>query len=165
MNRQSFFTSLLFVLMFLPSMALAAGNIDIKIKAQKLTTVIKDGKKMPKAVPTSKFQPGDTIVYTITYTNNSNEPVTNAEINDPIPDGTAYIPDSAKGEGTEITFSIDKGKTFHKPTLLYYEVGAGSKKKEKKVASPDLYTNIRWTIAKPLPPKASGSVSFNVLVK
>ncbi len=157
--------SLLTTLLLLPALALAAGNIDVKIKAEKLAVVIKDGKKITRFVPTTKLQPGDTIQYSITYSNNGTEPVVEAIINDPIPAGTVYITDSAKGEGTEITFSIDNGKTFKKPTLLFYETTSGTGVKEQRTASPDQYTNIRWTVSKPIPPKGKGKVFFQVKVK
>ena len=92
------------------------------------------------------------------------DPVFNAIINDPIPAGTSYVPDSATGEGTEITYSIDKGKSYKKATSLVYQVDAGNGKKEQRVASPEQYTNIRWTIGS-LPAKGSGKVSFKVRVK
>jgi uncharacterized repeat protein (TIGR01451 family) len=155
---------MLTTLLLLPALALAAGNVDVKIKTEKLSVVTKDGKKVARAVPASKFQPGDTIIYTITYTNNAAEPVTDAIINDPIPAGTVYVPESAKGEGADITFSIDNGKTFQKPTILYYEVEVGGKK-ERKVATPDQYTNVRWTLTKTIAPKGSGKVTFRVKVK
>lgn len=165
MREKAIVITLLFALLLLPISAIAAGNVDVKIKAEKLTMVLKDGKKVTKAVPTSKFQPGDTIQYTITYANNASEPVTEAVINDPIPAGTAYINDSAMGEGADITFSIDNGKSFQKPTLLFYEVDSGKTKKEQKVASPDQYTNVRWTLKSTIAPKGSGKVSFRVKVK
>jgi uncharacterized repeat protein (TIGR01451 family) len=165
MKGKSIVTTLLIALLLLPAMAMAAGNVDVKIKTEKLSIELKDGKKVARAVPASKFQPGDTIIYTITYTNNAAEPVTDAVINDPIPAGTIYINNSAKGEGADITFSIDNGKTFLKPTLLFYEVSTGAGKKEQKVASPDHYTNVRWNLTGTIPPKGSGKVSFRVKVK
>jgi len=155
--------TLLIVLLLVPAWVMAAG-VDVKIKTEKLAVVTSGGKKVEKAVPASKFQPGDIIVYTITYTNNAAEPVSNAVINDPIPAGTTYLPESARGEGADITFSIDNGKTFQKPTILLYEVSSGGKK-ERKVASPDQYTNVRWVLNGTIPPKGSGTVSFRVKVK
>jgi len=164
MKGRSIVATMLITLLLLPALALAAGNVDVKMKTEKLSVVTKDGKKVARAVAATKFQPGDTIIYTITYTNNTAEPVTDAIINDPIPAGTLYVPESAKGEGSDITFSIDNGKTFQKPTILYYDVEAGGKK-ERKVATPDQYTNVRWTLTKTIPPKGTGKVTFRVKVK
>jgi uncharacterized repeat protein (TIGR01451 family) len=162
--KGKFVTTLLVALLLLPGLAMAAGSVDVKIKTEKLAVVTSGGKKVEKTVPASKFQSGDILVYTITYSNNSAEPVVDAVLNDPIPTGTVYIPDSAKGEGTDITFSIDNGKSFQKPTILFYEVNAAGKK-ERRVASPDQYTNVRWVLTSALPPKGNGHVSFRVRVK
>ncbi len=164
MKKLTTLTTLLIALTLVATAALAAAKVGIKITAQKEVTTVKAGKKESRLVPATKFAPNDLIVYTITYSNNGDQPATNAVIDDPIPAGTSYVPGSAKGEGAEIVFSIDKGKTFAAPTLLTYEtVGAGGKK-EKHVAAPEEYTNIRWTIAS-IPAKSSGKVEFKVKVK
>ena len=46
----------------------------------------------------------------------------------------------------EVTFSIDGGKTYKKPSLLTYEITNPDGSKEKRTASPEQYTNIRWQI-------------------
>jgi uncharacterized repeat protein (TIGR01451 family) len=164
MKEKTIVTTLLFALLLLPAMAMAAGNVDVKIKTEKLTIVKKDGKKVEKLVPATKFQPGDTLVYTINYTNNTAETVIDATINDPIPQDTVYILDSAKGDGANITFSIDGGKTFKKPSLLVYEVKTPNGAIEKRTASPEEYTNIRWVISK-IEAGGKGMVSFHVRLK
>ena len=156
--------TLLITLSLAPTAALAAAKVSIKIKAEKEVVAIKGGKKETRIVPATKFAPNDLIIYTITYTNTGNEPATNAVVDDPIPAGTSYVPGSAKGEGTEIVFSIDKGKSFEKPTLLTYEVTGPAGKKEKQVAAPEAYTTVRWIVAH-IPPKATGKLEFKVRVK
>lgn len=164
MKRNSMLALLILFCLSWHSPALAANAVDVKIKAEKLVVIVKDGKKIERGVPAKKFQPGDTILYTITYVNNSAEPVLNAVIDDPIPQGTTYVHESATGAGADITYSIDGGKTYNKPTLLTYQVAVSKEKKERKVASPDQYTNIRWTVPT-LPAKGSGKVTFKVRVK
>ena len=156
--------TLLLTLSLMPAAAFAAAKVSIKIKAEKEVVAVKGGKKETRIVPATKFAPNDLIIYTITYTNNGNEAATNAIVDDPIPAGTSYVPGSAKGEGAEIVFSIDHGKTFQKATLLTYEVTGAGGKKEKQVAAPEAYTNVRWIVAN-IPPKASGKLEFKVRVK
>jgi uncharacterized repeat protein (TIGR01451 family) len=163
MRKKVMFYGLCVAIMLLPAMAMAAANIAVSITAEKEVTVTENGKKVVKAVPAKQFTPGDTIIYTVNYTNTGNEAATKAAIDDPVPQGTTYITNSATGADADITFSIDKGKTYKKPTLLIYEVNVNGKK-EKKTASPDLYTNIRWTVAS-IPAGASGKVGFKVRVK
>ncbi len=110
-----------------------------------------------------ELHPGEIIHYTILYRNTGNENATNAVVSDPIPKGTVYIPGSATETG-ELSFSIDGGKTFKKPALLTYETKAANGAVEKRVASPEEYTHIRWVIDK-IPAGANGKVSFQVKVK
>lgn len=163
MRKGVFCSMMLFSFLLLSSLAFAKPNIEIKIKAEKETMVIKNGQKVKKMIPVKKVASGETIQYTITYTNTSKEPAVNAVVDDPIPAGTTYISGSASGDKAEITFSIDGGKIYQKPTLLTYEMTVNGKK-EKKAASPEQYTNIRWTIPS-IPAGSSGNVSFKALVK
>ena len=163
MSKKVVVAAAVVAVMLLPAMAMAAAKIVVSISAEKEVVVTENGKKVMKMAAAKEFVPGDTISYTINYTNTGNEAATNAVIDDPVPLGTAYVNDSATGTGADIMFSIDKGKTFKKPTLLFYEVDVEGKK-VKKTASPDLYTDIRWTITS-IPAGASGKVGFKVRVK
>jgi uncharacterized repeat protein (TIGR01451 family) len=104
------------------------------------------------------------IFYTLNYINSGNEPATNVVLDDPVPMGTAYLPGSAFGTGADITFSIDGGKSFKKPSLLVYEVKGKNGAVEKRTASPEEYTNIRWLIDR-IEAGAKGSVGFQVKIQ
>lgn len=163
MKNKSIIAGVLTIALLLPAVAMAAGNVAVSITSAKQEIITKDGKKYARIVKATKFVPGDTIVYLINYTNKGKEPATNAVIDDPIPKGTIYIHNSATGAGADISYSIDGGRTYKKPTLLFYEVEQGGKK-EQRVAFPDQYTHIRWTIPS-IVPGASGKVGFKVRVK
>jgi uncharacterized repeat protein (TIGR01451 family) len=143
--------------------AWGAPNLEIKVKAEKAKVVSKDGQKVTRMVVAKNFTPGEVIHYTVLYRNTGNEDATNAVVSDPIPNGTVYIPGSASDTG-EVTFSIDGGKTFKKPALLSYEMKTAAGTVEKRVASPEEYTHIRWVINK-IPAGSNGKVSFQVKVK
>ncbi len=64
---------------------------------------------------------GDTITYTLTYTNDGASPATNITVSDPIPSGTTYIPNSATSSGQYNT--TENKLTWNIPTLA---VGANS---------------------------------------
>ncbi len=145
------------------NVALAKPNVEIKIKAEKETIVVKNGQKTPKMVPVKKVNSGDTVQYTLSYKNSGNEDATNAVISDPIPDGTIYVPGTASNEN-DLTFSIDGGKSFKKPALLTYEVKGPGGGAEKRTATPEEYTHIQWVI-NTVKAGASGNVSFKVKIK
>jgi uncharacterized repeat protein (TIGR01451 family) len=160
--RKSFATALAAALL-LPAAALAAPKVELAITAEVVVTVEEEGKQVVKHIPAVDILPGETIIYTVSFANTGDEAATNVVIEDPIPEGTAYLPGSATEVG-EVTFSIDGGKTFKRPSLLTYEITQPNGSKEKKVASPEEYTHLRWQIPQ-IPAGAKGEVNFKVIVK
>jgi uncharacterized repeat protein (TIGR01451 family) len=149
--------------LLLPALAWAAPKVELSIQAEKEVTVTEDGKKVTKRVAAEEAAPGETIIFTITYANTGDEAATNVVVNNPLPQGTAYIPGSATEKG-EVSFSIDGGETFKKPSLLTYEVTNPDGTKEKRTASPEQYTHVRWQLPS-IPAGEKGEVSFRVKVK
>lgn len=143
--------------------AWAKPQVTVSITAEKEITVIEKNKSVTKRVAAKEFTPGETILYTLSYQNSGTDTASNVVIDDPIPAGTVLVPGSASETG-DLAFSIDHGKTYKKPTLLTYEFKTGDGKKEKRVASPEEYTNIRWTIPV-IPAGTKGTVQFKVKVK
>jgi uncharacterized repeat protein (TIGR01451 family) len=148
------------VLLLLSAEVFAKSLVSISMKAEKEVTV----NKVTKMVAAKEVNPGDVIFYTLSYVNSGDDVATNAVMDDPIPKGTVYIAGSAFGNGAEITFSIDGGKTFKKPSLLTYEVKLPNGKIEKRTASPEQYTHIRWTVSV-IPARGSGQAGFQVRMK
>lgn len=151
-------------LLLIPMGAFAKPLISVSITAEKEVTVVKGGLKSTKKVAATTINPGDVIFYTLNYINSGNEAATSVVLDDPVPMGTVYIPGSAFGEGAEITFSIDGGKNFKKPSLLVYEVKGTNGRVEKRTASPEEYTNIRWVMNR-IEAGAKGKVGFQVRIK
>ena len=151
------------VLVVLPLAAWAQPKVAISIKAEKEVVVSVNGKPVTKKIAAKGAKPGEEIIYTLSYANSGTEAAKDVVISDPIPEGTAYLPGSASEVG-DLTFSIDKGKTFKKPTLLTYEIRGAGGKAEKRVATPEDYTDVRWTIPS-IAAGEKGSVKFKVKVK
>jgi len=151
------------ILMFAAT-ALAKPLISVSITTENEVLVVKNGEKVKQKVPTTAITPGETLFYTLNYANTGDESATNAVVDNPIPAGTVYLPGSATGQGADISFSIDGGKTFKKPSLLTYDVILPSGKLDQRIASPEEYTHIRWTI-KTIPAGGSGKLGFQVKVK
>ena len=146
--------------LLLPAEGSAKALLSMSMKAEKEITV----NNVTKRVAAEAVVPGDVIFFTLDYVNSGDEAATNAILNDPIPHGTVYLSGSAFGEGAEITFSIDGGKTFKNPSYLIYEVVLPNGKIEKRVVPSEKYTHIRWTIGV-VPAKSSGRAGFQVRVK
>ena len=152
------------VVMLMPMMVFAKPKIELDMVSEKEVIVEENGKQIKKVVRAEEIQPGEEIIISIHYKNSGDEVAKNISIKNPIPEGTVYVVDSAKGENSEITFSIDKGKTFKKPSLLNYEhVDSNGKRVEKK-ASYEQYNHVQWVVETVMPGK-KGAVSFRVKVK
>lgn len=108
-------------------------------------------------------KPGDVIRYSLTAENKGDEPAFNVEIVDPIPAGTAYVIDSAMGEGMTITYSIDGGRSFVLPPVMY-EVRNAQGEIEKRPAPATMYTHVKWLITQPIQPKQKTVAEMQVRV-
>jgi uncharacterized repeat protein (TIGR01451 family) len=143
--------------------AWAAPKLEISVAQLKEVVERKAGAQSVRLVPTTEAQPGDVVQYVLTYANRGDAIARDAVIDDPIPKGTTYLANTAVGEGAEVTFSSDGGKTYAPAVKLTYEVKLPNGTVEKRVATPSDYTNVRWTL-KTVAPGASGTVSFKVKV-
>ena len=151
---------ILLALVLLPGMTRAQqGTIDLKTNTEKeITETNAKGEKVVTRfeVGKSKVVPGDVLVYTTTYKNNGGKPAENIVITNPVPKHMNYVDKSAEGKGMKIDFSADHGKTYGAPETLFITEGQG----KKRQATAEDYTDIRWSLLKPLPSGGTGSVSF-----
>ena len=165
MNRNTILiTLLLCTTLLLPSLVLAKPQMSIGITTSKEVTETVNGAKVKKLVPTTQAASGDTLVYSLVYSNKGDEAATDAVIDNPISAGMSYIDNSASGAGADITFSIDGGKSYKKPSLLTYEIKLPNGTVQKYTARPEEYTHIRWTI-KRVPAGTGGTLGFSARVK
>jgi len=164
MEIQKFLFTLLVILLCLPIVALAAPDVSIDTVAEKEVVETVDGKPVKKRVTATNADPGQNLIFTLSYKNRGNEKALNVKIDNPIPANTTYVVGSGIGKNSNMMFSIDGGKTYKAPSLLKYTVTLNDGKKVEKQASPDQYTNVRWVINE-IPPGESGKVGFQVKVK
>jgi uncharacterized repeat protein (TIGR01451 family) len=144
--------------------AWAKPRMVVSITTAKEVRETKNGITTTKLVTTTSAASGEILHYTLTYLNKGDEEATNAVVVDPIPAGTVYVTNSATGKDAEIEFSADGGKTFAHPVKVSHEYRLSSGKVEKRIATPDDYTHIRWTI-RSVPAGAGGTAGFRVKVK
>lgn len=152
------------LLLLTVSVAWAAPKMSIAIATSKEVLETVNGVKVKKLVPAKEVSSGDTLIYTLSYSNRGDEAAIDAVIDNPVPKGTSYVAGSATGAGAEITFSVDDGKTFARADLLMSEIMLISGTKVRQPASPEDYTHLRWMIRQ-VPAGASGKVTYSVRVK
>ncbi len=125
-----------------PAAADSQGKLNVQTVVQK-ETVVEDatGNRTTQLVAAESVVPGEEVIYTVTYTNISDETTDNIVISNPIPSQLTYVQGSAFGPGTEITFSVDGGETYASPEQLVV-----SEEGVNRPATPADFTNIRWIV-------------------
>ena len=141
-----------------------AQTVELVTKAEKEVEVIEKGAKIRKAAPAQKMVPGEEVLYTVTYTNKTAKPAEKVVVTNPVPKHTRYKDGSAAGEGADITYSVDGGKTFATPDKLSVAVKDNSGKDSVRPAVAQDYTHIRWLLKQNVAPGQSGSVRFRAAI-
>jgi uncharacterized repeat protein (TIGR01451 family) len=126
--------------------AASAANPAVVDTAIDTLTVATPNMTLVKSVSRASAAPGDVLTYSVIYTSAGSTDAHNAIIVDPVPPDTVYVPGSASGSGTAITYSHDGGATFD-------------------AAETAPVTHIRWTVAASLAPGDNGTVAFQARVK
>lgn len=150
-----------------PAWAADETKPDMAVKVSLMREVVvsdPQGKPRVELEPVSTTKPGDTLVYKILYTNTGDAPAHNARVVDPIPTGTLLIPASCAPAGSELTASLDGGKTFERfPARRTVSLPDGGT--ELRDVDPALYTHLAWTSGEPLAPGATRQAQFKVKVR
>jgi uncharacterized repeat protein (TIGR01451 family) len=129
-----------------------AKRVLLTLKAEKQ---VKVGDKISYESTSGKsVKPGDILKYSVNA-KNTDKPVKNLVLTQPVPRGTSYVKNSALAlNGAELMFSIDGGKTYVVKPMLG--------KKEAPVAT---YTNLRWKFPGTIAAKAQVNATYEVVVK
>ena len=112
-------------------------------------------------VPLDKAPPGTEVIYTTTFTNTGSKPANNIAITNPVPQNTTLVGTSAFGDNTDVTYSIDGGKTYAAADKLRVKTPEG----RERPALPTDYTHIRWTYRGDLAPGKTGTAGFRAVIK
>jgi uncharacterized repeat protein (TIGR01451 family) len=109
--------------------------------------VEQDAEGKERLTEISQVKPGQLIEYALVYSNISDRDLTEVSIIGPIPPNTQYLADSAQPSKDAIPeFSIDNAVTFQ-PEPVKYKVRLPDGSEEEKIATADMYTQIRWKLS------------------
>lgn len=144
-----------------PWLAHAQGTIELQNVAE-VETLVKtaDGKTEKKRSVAVKTVPGMEVIYTTTFKNVGAKPAGNINLKNFIPPNTTLVAGSPWGEGTDITYSADGGKTWAPVDKIKVKDASG---KDRPAGLTEL-THIRWSLRGDLPAGQRGEVGFRVIV-
>lgn len=132
------------------------GHLNVRTVVQKEEITINDaGEPEARLVEPDTVIPGDSVIYTITFSNVSDEPADNVVIVNPVPENLTYIDGSAFGPGTVIEFSVDGGQNYAAAAELRVPENGGTRS-----ATAEDYTHVRWVMQNELAAGSQGVASF-----
>ena len=152
---------LMMLALSLQAVAQEQGHLNVTTTVQKQEVTVNDsGEAETRLVAADTVVPGESVVYTITFQNISDEPAANVVITNPISEDLTYVVGSAFGPGTVIQFSTDGGQNFAAANeLTVIDDGVS------RPAGPDDFTHIRWVMQNELAVGAQGTARFTAVLK
>lgn len=148
-------------LLLLALNAAAQSHLEVQTTVQKQEVFVNaQGEEETRLVPADTVLPGETVFYTITFTNVSDEVADRVVITNPIDESLVYLDGSAFGAGMDIVFSVDGGETFAAASeLTVTEDG------EVRAAEPRDFTHVRWVMRNDLAAGAQGTARFAAVLE
>lgn len=134
----------LFIFLFAQVLVIQAqGNEDV---TSELTTyrISTDDAGNETAVEVSEFQPGDTIEYRLTYTNNTENDISNLVPTLPIPVGVQYLDDTAEPAISSASLS-STGNNFQELPMTREVTQQEGETVEQEVPANE-FRRLRWMV-------------------
>ena len=145
------------LLLLLPLSVFAQVNLNTEVFLVAPVTQA-DGSVVEEWQDAGTIAPGDKIGYRITYTNTGSEAVSGVVINNPVPENTTYVANSANGQAATISYSVD-GELFARMQDLKVDEDG-----QLRPARAQDINQIRWVLQQAVAAGKSGSVEFKVRV-
>jgi len=148
-------------LLLLAVTAAAQSHLDVQTTVQKEEVFVNAaGEEDKRLVTAERVVPGETVFYTITFTNISDDSADNVVITNPIAENLVYLDGSASGEDMDIVFSTDGGVSFAAaPDLMVTDNGTS------RAATAEDFTHVRWVMRNDLAAGAQGIARFAAVLE
>ena len=153
------FLAAIFALGLLSGPAFAAAQpspVALKGSVQLEKTVTVDGTSRIELVEPKVVVPGDRLLFSTSYRNDSGAAVTDFVVTNPVPPAVVVSPDAISA----VQVSVDGGKTWGLIAALKVSDGKGG----LRAALAEDATHLRWTIPS-IAPGASGKVEYHAIVR
>lgn len=144
------------------AMGVSADALTATQKVQKEISVQQaDGTTVTQLVSADQVTPGEKVVYTVDFLNDSTDPASDLVLAMPVPSDIRFLEGTADRDGAVVRYSVDGGLSFvERSALTLPAVGGGT-----RAATSDDITHIQWRIAGPVPVGASDAVTFKGRLK
>jgi uncharacterized repeat protein (TIGR01451 family) len=139
----------------------APDPIAVKAIAEVEQPVHERGRDTNKLAAAERVVSGDAVIYTLEVRNTAATTVPAPTVIFPVPEHMIYTADSAVGPATQVTYSVDGGRTFDVPENLKIAQPGG----EPREATAADYTHIRWQLKNALKGNSVAFVRFRARVK
>jgi len=139
----------------------AADPISIKAIAEVEQSSTSARRETSKLIPADRVVSGDIVIYTLEVRNTAAASVRRPVVIFAVPEHMTYSADSAVGPGTEVTYSVDSGRSFDVAENLRIQERDG----QLRPATAADYTHIRWQLKNALKGNSVAFVRFRARVK
>lgn len=161
----SMFNQRIILVAFAVTVLTAASSVSAltatQIVEKEIVTQNADGTTLTTRVPAASVVPGERIVYTLKYLNDSVEPASDLVMTMPVPKEVTLIDGSAERDGAVALYSVDGGESFSPRETLQVVGAAGA----SRLAVAEDITHIRWTVVGPVQSSESGELVFKGILK
>lgn len=138
-----------------------SGSIAIKAIAEVELRAVENGRETSKLAPADRVVSGDWVIYTLEVRNTAATTVRAPTVTYPVPEHMSYVAESAVGPATEISYSLDGGRSFDAAENLKVQDADG----QLRPATAADYTHIRWQLKNSLKANSVAFVRFRARVK
>ncbi len=114
-----------------------------------------------KLKPAERVVSGDMVIYTLAVRNTASVTIAPPTVVFPVPEHMIYLAESAVGPGTDVSYSVDGGRSFDSPENLQIKERDG----EARAAAAADYTHIRWQLQNALKANSVAFVRFRAQAK
>jgi uncharacterized repeat protein (TIGR01451 family) len=138
-----------------------SGTIAVKAIAEVESQTVREGREISKLAPADRVVSGDWVIYTLEVRNTAATTVRAPTVTYPVPEHMSYVAESAVGPATEISYSVDGGRSFDAAENLKVQDAGG----QLRPAAAADYTHIRWQLKNSLKSNSVAFVRFRARVK
>lgn len=139
-----------------------AAARPLALTVENRTALAEAAQRRPRA--DTRARPGDVLRYRLVFTNRSGRPVRNVILDSPIPAGLRLDVASVQATRADarVEYSIDGGRSWASQPLEDVVVAGNT---VRRPASPERYTNVRWTVAGLVAPQTVVTAQFEAQVR